>query len=106
MALFEEIVRDLIDDTYDIFRRLYSMGMEIHSEDPDEPTRRWIQVICRQMQMTLNRQIIDCLNALSSSSNIPALNIELRKYHRELTEFLNDLRMLTLYVIIYQEKCI
>ena len=33
MALFEEIVRDLIDDTYDnyyaIFRRLYSMGMEI-----------------------------------------------------------------------------
>ena len=102
MALFEEIVRDLIDDTYDnyyvIFRRLYSMGMEIHSEDPDEPTRRWIQIICRQMQMTLNRQIIGCLNALSSSSNIPALKIELRRYHHELTELLNDLRMLSLYV--------
>ena len=79
MALFEEIVRDLIDDTYDnyyaIFRRLHSMSMEIHSGDPDEPMRRWIQVICRQMQMTLNRQIIDCLNALSNSSNTPALNI-------------------------------
>ena len=102
MALFEEIVFDLIDDTYDnyyaIFRRLYNMGMEIHSENPDEPTRRWIQVICRQMQMTLNKQIIDCLNALSSSSNMPALNIELRKYHRELTELSNDLRMLSLYV--------
>ena len=102
MALFEEIVRDLIDATYDnyyaIFRRLYSMSIEIYSEDPNEPTRRWIQVICRQMEMTLNRQIIDCLNALSSSSNVPALNIELRKYHRELTELLNDLRMLSLYV--------
>ena len=102
MALFEEIVRDLIDDTYDnyyaIFRRLYSMGMEIHDRNPDEPTRRWIQVICRQMQTTLNRQIIDCLNALSSSSNMPALNLELRKYHRELTELSNDLRMLSLYV--------
>ena len=102
MALFEEIVRDLIDDTYDnyyaIFRRLYNMGMEIHDKNPDEPTRRWIQVICRQMQMTLNRQIIDCLNALSSSSDIPALNIELRKYHRELTELSNDLQMLSLYV--------
>ena len=102
MALFEEIVRDLIDDTYDnyyaIFRRLCSMGMEIHNQDPDEPTRRWIQVICRQMEMTLNRQIIDCLNALSSSSNMPALNIELRRYHHELTELLNDLRMLSLYV--------
>ena len=102
MALFEEIVRDLIDDTYDnyyaIFRRLYNMGMEIHDANPDEPTRRWIQVICRQMRMTLNRQIIDCLNALSSSSNVPALNIELRKYHRELTELSNDLQMLSLYV--------
>ena len=102
MALFEEIVRDLIDDTYDnynaIFRRLYSMGMAIQDADPDEPTRRWIQVICRQMQATLNRQIIDCLNALSSSSNMPALNIELRRYYHELTELLNDLRMLSLYV--------
>ena len=102
MALFEEIVRDLIDDTYDnyyaIFRRLYSIGAEIHSEDLDDPTRRWIQVICRQMQATLNKQIIDCLNALSGSSNVPALNVELRKYHRELTELLNDLRMLSLYV--------
>ena len=102
MALFEEIVHDLIDDTYDnyyaIFRRLYNMGMEIHDKNPDEPTRRWRQVICRQMQMTLNRQIIDCLNALSSSSDIPALNIELRKYHRELTELSNDLQMLSLYV--------
>ena len=102
MALFEEIVRDLIDDTYDnyyaIFRRLYGMSMEIHDRNPDEPTRRWIQVICRQMQMTLNRQIIDCLNALSSSSNVPALNIELRKYHHELIELLDDLRMLSLYV--------
>ena len=102
MALFEEIVRDLIDDTYDnyyaIFRRLYNLGMEIHNQDPDEPTRRWIQAICRQMEMTLNRQIIDCLNALSSSSNMPALNVELRRYHHELTELLNDLRMLSLYV--------
>ena len=102
MALFEEIVRDLIDDTYDnyyaIFRRLYSMGMEIHNQNPNEPTRRWIQVICRQMEMTLNRQIIDCLNALSSSTNMPALNHELRRYHYELTELLNDLQMLSLYV--------
>ena len=102
MALFEEIVQDLIDDTYDnyyaIFRRLYNLGMEIHNQDPDEPTRRWIQAICRQMEMTLNRQIINCLNALSSSSNIPALNIELRRYHHELTELLNDLQMLSLYV--------
>ena len=102
MALFEEIVRDLINDTYDnyyaIFRRLYNVSMEIHSEDPDEPTRRWIQVICRQMRATLNRQIMGCLNALSSSSNMPALNLELRKYHRELTELSNDLRMLSLYV--------
>ena len=102
MALFEEIVRDLIDDTYDIyyaiFRRLHSMGMEIRSNDLNEPMRRWIQVICRQMQMTLNRQIIDCVNALSSSSNMPALNIELRKYYCELTELSKDLRMLSLYV--------
>ena len=102
MALFEEIVRDLIDDTYDnyyaIFRRLYNMGMEIKDRNPDEPTRRWIQAICRQMQMSLNRQIIDCLNALSSSANMSALNIELRRYHHELTELLNDLRMLSLYI--------
>ena len=102
MALFEEIVHDLIDDTYEnycsIFRRLYDISAEIHSESPDEPTRRWIQAICRQMQMTLNKQIIDCLNSLSSSSRIPALNAELRKYHRELTELSNNLRMLSLYV--------
>ena len=102
MSLFEEIVHDLIDDTYEnycsIFRRLYDMSTEIHNKNPDEPTQRWIQAICRRMQMTLNKQIIDCLNSLSSSCNIPLLNAELRKYHHELTELSNDLRMLSLYV--------
>ena len=102
MSLFEEIVRDLIDDTYEnychIFRRLYDISMNIHDESQDESTRKWIQGICRRMQITLNKQIIDCSDLLSGSPNLPSLNTELRKYHKELTELLNDLQMLSLYV--------
>ena len=101
MALFEEIVHDLIDDTYEnyhhIFQRLYDMSMNIENANPDDPTRRWIQVICKRMQITMNKQIINCSDLLFNNSN-PLLNHELEKYYKELNELLYNLQMLSLYV--------